>query len=166
MTTAARPKRTAMYTITEASASASLTTTNVAPQITAQNPRPKSAKRRLLGILFDMDASTVFASGLAGISHKRGALLAFRTRQRDNCEEKTLQTELATGSVVPFIERVRARTFSTPAQSDCRDAQRKRNVRIGRAALEPRAVPKITIYIPNSREQRRVVWKFPCGART
>src|SRR5271156_2013398 len=54
ITTAASAKRTARYTKTETSESASFTTTKVAPQIRAARPKAKSAWRRLLKILPDM----------------------------------------------------------------------------------------------------------------
>src|SRR4029077_4748505 len=48
ITAAESANRTAMYTATETSASASFTTTNVAPQISAQSRSPRSARSRLL----------------------------------------------------------------------------------------------------------------------
>src|SRR5271168_3330925 len=50
ITTAASAKRTAMYIKTETSASASFTTTNVAPQMSAVNPRARSARKCLLNM--------------------------------------------------------------------------------------------------------------------
>src|SRR5271169_1286935 len=50
ITTAASAKRTAMYMKTETSASASFTTTNVAPQMSAVNPRARSARKCLLSM--------------------------------------------------------------------------------------------------------------------
>ena len=48
ITAAASAKRTARYVKTDTSASASFTTTNVPPQISAVNPKARSARRRLL----------------------------------------------------------------------------------------------------------------------
>src|SRR5271170_721762 len=48
--TAARAKRTVMYRKTETSASASFTTTKVAPQMSAVKPRARSARRCLLSM--------------------------------------------------------------------------------------------------------------------
>src|SRR5579863_229402 len=50
ITTAASAKRTAMYMNTETSASASFTTTNVAPQMSAVKPSARSARKCLLSI--------------------------------------------------------------------------------------------------------------------
>src|SRR5271155_21386 len=50
ITTAAKAKRTAMYRNTETSASASFTTTNVAPQMSAVIPNARSARKCLLSM--------------------------------------------------------------------------------------------------------------------
>src|ERR1700733_977461 len=50
ITTAASAKRTAMYTKTETSASASFTSTKVAPQISAVKPKARSARKCLLSM--------------------------------------------------------------------------------------------------------------------
>src|ERR1700722_20967108 len=92
--------------------SASLMTTKVAPQMIAQIPSARSARKR----------------GLIGVALGSSA---FDACERSDRQEQALEAEFPSRGIVPLVERVRPAAAATAANRDRGNAHRERNVCVG-----------------------------------
>ena len=89
--------------------------------------------------------------------------LGFEAGERDYGEKKALQAHVATVGVVPFIEGVRAAALPSPAKRHSRNSERERDVCVGRAELDPRAIAEKTIDIANCARSGESSGSLPAG---
>src|SRR5271156_1975449 len=80
-------------------------------------------------------------------------------------QKQALESDIAVGRLVPFRERVRAAAFSSAADGYGGNPARKRNVGVGGAAFEARAISEKAIHVANGGEERRIVRKLSGRAR-
>ncbi len=79
--------------------------------------------------------------------------------ERHRGKQEALEAELAIGGVVPFAEGVRSAAGAARSDGHRGNAKRERNIRVGGAALQARAIAQEAINIANGLEQRRIVGK-------
>ena len=91
---------------------------------------------------------------------KPSVVKALSRRGRMTVRNRRFRPRSRPVGVVPFVEGVRTAAFPSSAERHRGNSEGERNVCVGGAELDARAIAQIAVHIANCREQRRIVRQF------
>ena len=98
------------------------------------------------------------------LSRKKRVISGLCSCDGEQSQHGAFQTELASGRIVPFLERMRAAALPASADRDCGDALRERKVRVGGRAFKARTIAEIAVRVFNGGKERRIRDQSSAGA--